>query len=1310
MREENSGYNFLCQGEYWKKEFEGEIPVLDMPYDYVRPQEQSHNGDTIEQEIDKGLSDKIRDTAKKYGVTEYMVFLTGLMITLGKYSRQEDIIIGSPVSGRVNGDTEKMLGMFVNTLAMRGRPERGKTCEEFMGEIKETCLKAYENQEYPFEELVEEVKVERDMSRNPLFDVMLTYQNTESVSYNLQGCKIEQILVKDNTSKLDLSFVVMEEGGVYSIGLEYCTDLFNKESAENILKHYKEVLVQILENSEKKIEEIEVLTEEERELIENHFNNTYKEYDRTKTVVDLFEEQVEKTPDNIAIVFGEEEITYRELNEKSNQLAARLMEKGVGAEDFVAMITERSIEMIVGIYGILKAGGAYVPMDSEYPEERIRYMLEDCGAKVMVTTGKGKLPENIDIDEIDLYDKKIYTGVSKNPERVSGPENLAYCIYTSGTTGKPKGVMIEHHSLVNFVSNNVINSVQYSLINNCKAVVSSNKYIFDITVHEIFLPLSYAKTIILLEEVLENFSEKDIHNIRKLGKVGFITTPTKISCINIEILKELNEYIRVIMIGAEKLPSYTVNSLKKMLCAEIFNGYGPTEATCGVTYYNCQNIIENVPIGKPISNTKIYIMNEEKQCGIGVPGELCIIGEGLARGYLHKKGLTDEKFEKNPYGKGRMYRTGDLARWIPDGNIEYLGRIDNQVKIRGFRIELGEIESRLRENNKVKEAAVIAREQHNGETLINAYIVSEIKIDILELREELKKVLPEYMVPQYMMQIDRIPITRNGKLDKKQLPIIKIEMSQYKEPKTQEEKMLIKCCEEVLNISCIGLNENFFDIGGDSIKTLKLVSKMREYRYKLTVTDVMKFQVIEKIAKIVRKIDVSIYSQDEVSGVIQPTPILKRFNKWNLKEPNHFNQSVLLNVDSSILDIIEEVINILIKHHDILRATYKNEKLFIRTIDDFGKLRLKVYNVEENDETKEIIEKKCNEIQKSIKLDNGSLIKVALFNVKDQSILFICIHHLIIDAVSWEILISDFKLILEQKKKGMEIKLPLKTASFIEWSEMLAKYRNTIQVEEKKQQWLKIISKMKDGNLQVINEKRGKGYSNTEIVLNREITMKLLNNANIVYGTRTEELVLAALGITVNMMTKQSYLNVGIESNGRAKLHMDIDVDRTIGWFTSLYPIVIECINDIDRSVISVKEICRKVTNCGIEYGLLFDENSEVSIDIFFNYIGEILQNDNINKKFSFGDEISHLNKLISKIVITCEVVNNCMNIGIVYDKEFFSMKIIEEFKKIYMNNLKKIVNRLCNINEIHKTASDYDSIDLNMNELDEIRKLFNSF
>ncbi|MCI8717183.1 MAG: AMP-binding protein, partial [Lachnospiraceae bacterium] len=897
-----------------------------------------------------------------------------------------------------------------------------------------------------------------------------------------------------------------------------------------------------------------------------------------------------------------------------------------------------------------------------------------------------------------------------NPKRVSGPENLAYCIYTSGTTGRPKGVMIEHHSLINFVSNNVINNVQYSLINKCKAIVSSNKYIFDITVHEIFIPLCYAKTIIMLEEVLENFSEKDIYNIKKSGKVGFITTPTKISLINMDILKRLNEYISVIMIGAEKLSGYTVNSLKRILYTEIFNGYGPTEATCGVTYYSCQNMIENIPIGKPICNTKIYIMNGETQCGIGVPGELCITGESLARGYLNRKDLTDEKFIRNPYGEGRMYKTGDLARWLPDGNIECLGRIDNQVKIRGFRIELGEIENRLRESNKVKEAVVIAREQPNGETSINAYVVSEIKIDILELREELKKVLPEYMIPQYMMQIDRIPVTRNGKLDKKQLPIIKVEMSQYKEPKTQEEKILIKSCEEVLKIGCIGINENFFNIGGDSIKALRLVSRMRECGYKLTVTDVMKFQVIEKIAKTVRKIDVSIYSQDEVTGVIQPTPILKRFSKWNLKEPNHFNQSVLLNVDSDNSIVIEEAINMLIKHHDILRATYKDEKLFIRTINNFERIKLEVYNIEDNVEAKEIIEKKCNKIQKSIKLDKGSLIKSALFKVKGQSILFICIHHLIIDAVSWEILISDFKLILEQKKNGKKIKLPLKTASFIEWSKMLDEYRGTVQVKEKEEQWLQIISKMKDGNLKFICEKRGDGYGNTEITLSREITMNLLNSANVVYGTRTEELVLAALGITINMMTKQSYLNVGMESNGRAKLHIDIDVDRTIGWFTNLYPIVIDCIDDIDKSVISVKEMCRKVTNCGIEYSLLFDEDTDASMDIFFNYIGEILQNDNINQKFSFGDEISHSNKLISKIVITCEVVNNCMNIGISYDKESFSEKTIEEFKKIYMNNLKKVVNRLCNMSEIYKTASDYDSVDLNMSELDEIRELYNNF
>ncbi|MCR3761893.1 amino acid adenylation domain-containing protein, partial [Clostridium felsineum] len=755
------------QKEYWVNEFKEEIPVLDMPLDYARQKEQSFKGAMIFRKTKKELGEKINSTAGKTGTTEYMIFLSAAMITLSKYSRQEDIVIGSPISGRTHKDTEGMLGMFVNTLAMRGYPERNKEYIEFLQEIKESCIRAYENQEYPFEELVEELDIRRDMSRNPLFDVMLVLQNNEEINYSLNDIRIEYANQKSKIAKFDLTFNIYETDNEVVIGLEYCSDLFKEESAERILEHYERILDQITENVEIKISEIEAVTAEERNLILNTFNDTKVEYPKDKTVVDLFEEQVEKTPDNTALVFEDKQLTYTELNRKVNQLARKLRELGVKPDDFVAIMAERSIEMIVGIYGIIKAGGAYVPMDPNYPKDRIKYMLEDCKPKALVVY-KVETEAEMKMTVINLEEKAVWQGETANLEKVNKPNDLAYCIYTSGTTGRPKGVMIEHKSL-----NNHLQHIKNHYLNEKELLMPLFTSVsFDLTVPSIFTPLISGKTVVICN-TMDTFKD-----ILFSGENKYIIKLTPSHLRLLKEMKAINKSIKRIIVGGEELTEKLAKSISK-LCEneiEIINEYGPTEATVGCTLhrYNYEgNYRNSVLIGKPISNTKIFIVDSNyKLLPIGVPGEICIGGDGIARGYLNRPELTAEKFVDNPYGEGKLYRTGDLARWLPDGNIEYLGRIDDQVKIRGFRIELREIESTLRKIDKVKDALVIAREDENKEKSINAYIVSDKEINVSEIREELEKTLPDYMIPAYIMQIENIPVTANGKLDKKALPKI----------------------------------------------------------------------------------------------------------------------------------------------------------------------------------------------------------------------------------------------------------------------------------------------------------------------------------------------------------------------------------------------------------------------------------------------------------------------------------------------------------------------------------------------------------
>ena len=837
------------QAAYWKHQFDDEIPVLDMPLDFVRPQEQSYRGSMVFNSTGEVLGRKIRDLAAKTGTTEFMVLLSAAMILLGKYSRQEDIVIGTPISGRTHKDTEGMLGMFINTLALRGKPEGKKTFLEFLSEIKDTCLKAYENQEYPFEELVESVHVVRDMSRNPLFDVMLVLQNNETEQIRLNGAETEYAESEDTVAKFDITFNINGHEDDFDIGLEYCTALFREESAENLLKHYIAVLEELTETPSLRIDQVQVICEEEKARILSEFNSTAIEYPKEKTVVEMFEEAVANTPDETAVVYDGQSLTYAELNEKANQLADRLRKLGVKPNDFVAVFTERSLEMIIAIYGVMKAGGAYLPMDPAYPKDRIEYMLEDASPKAVLTY---KTSLDTDIIRIDLADPELYSGTSSNPEHVTCPEDLLYCIYTSGTTGKPKGVMIKNQNVVNYSFVSDKSTMTYAYKNGLRRFVSVTNLVFDIFVTEAILTLCNGMTIY----VATSEEQSDLAAFEKLVVENGIeilqTTPSRIKGFFAQDPEtKVFAGMRYIMLGGEAVGMEVVSRLKAASDAVIENVYGPSETTVWSSCFQIEGEYASIPIGKPISNTQIYIVDKDHLCGIGVPGELCIAGDGLARGYLNRPELTGEKFAPNSFGTGRLYHTGDLARWLPDGNVEYLGRIDEQVKVRGFRIELGEIDSRLREIEGIKDCAVIVREESSGDKAIYAYFVSQDEMDISLIRSELGKNLPDYMIPSYMMRIEKIPVNRNGKLDKRALPVIEASTGkEYIAPRNEAERTMASVFEEILDVEKVGIQDDFFELGGNSLKAIRVSAKLKLFNIPVSTKDLHTYRTISQLAQV----------------------------------------------------------------------------------------------------------------------------------------------------------------------------------------------------------------------------------------------------------------------------------------------------------------------------------------------------------------------------------------------------------------------------------------------------------------------------
>jgi len=845
-----SGRDLSAQALYWKRQFLDSIPVLDMPLDYIRPQEQSTRGSMVFLDTGTDLGRRIRELSQKSGTTEFMVLLSAAMVLLSKYSRQDDIVIGTPISGRTHKDTEGMLGMFINTLAMRGRPEGKKTYLEFLSEIRETCLRAYENQEYPFEELLESVDVVRDMSRNPLFDVMLILQNNENEEIRFAGVQAEYADAEDYVAKFDLTFNIGVGEDDYQIGLEYCTDLFTKKSAELILTHYLEVLNELTGSPEKRIEDVRLISECEKAKITKEFNDTDTEYPRDMTVVTRFEEQVRKTPEAVAAVYGEESLTYRELNERANQLAHTLREKyGVGPDDFVAMFTERSMEMLVGLYAVLKAGGAYVPMDPAYPKERTDYMLSDAKPKAILTY-QAKI--DADVPVLPMEDPAIYSDRKEDPEHVNGPEDLMYCIYTSGTTGRPKGVMIKHRNVVNYSQVCEKSTMAYAYEKNLSRFVSVTNMVFDIFVTEAVTTLCNGLTVYIAKS--EEQSELDAFEklVRRNDIEILQTTPSRIKGFFAQDPEtKVFSGMKYIMLGGEAVTPDVVARLHAASDAVVENVYGPSETTVWSTCFTAERDALSIPIGSPICNTQIYIVDKDNLCGIGVPGELCIAGEGLARGYLNRPDLTEEKFVKNPFGEGRMYHTGDLARWLPDGNIEYLGRIDEQVKVRGFRIELGEIDSRIREIEDINDCAVIVRSEASGDKAIYAYLVSDKEMDLSSVRDALAKTLPEYMVPSYFAQIGKIPVNRNGKLDKRALPDIEAKAGiEYVAPRNELERTIASVFEEMLGIEKAGINDNIFELGGNSLKIIRISSKLKLLNIPVSTKDLHTHTTIAQLSEL----------------------------------------------------------------------------------------------------------------------------------------------------------------------------------------------------------------------------------------------------------------------------------------------------------------------------------------------------------------------------------------------------------------------------------------------------------------------------
>ena len=837
------------QEKFWLDMFEGELPVLNMPTDYPRPSKMSFKGDRVYFEVNRDLTQKLSLLSSTRSSTLYMILMASYNILLSKYSTQDDIIVGFPIAGRTQKDLESVVGMFVNSLAIRNKVDGTKTFAEFLESVRTNVIGSYENQDYPLEGLIQKLNIERDMSRNPLFDTMLVLQNLDIQEVETNDLKIKQYELLYQGAKMDMVMEATEIGDKISFILEYNTDLFMKETVERIAKHFTNILESVANNSDIKISEIDILSEEERNLILNDFNNTTTEYPREKAIHEIFEEEVAKNPEKIALVHNDKKMTYGELNEKANAVANILRNKGVKVDELVGIMVQRSFEMMVGILGILKSGAGYMPLDPKYPEDRIEYMVQDSKINILLTQSHLASDVNFDGEIILLDEASLYEGKTSNPEIINTPNDIAYVIYTSGSTGKPKGVMVEHRNVVRLIKN-----TNYVKFEEDERILQTGAIVFDASTFEFWGSLLNGYALYLVDEgvILEAEKLKKAIEDQKITTL-WLTAP---------LFNQLTEQnpkifdgVRNLLVGGDALSPKHINRIRDIYKdLNIINGYGPTENT---TFSVC-NIIDkeykhNIPIGIPISNSTAYVVDKfDNLMPVGIPGELVVGGEGVARGYLNAKEMTDKKFIKMDFAPEQtIYRTGDMARWLPNGTIEFLGRIDNQVKIRGYRIEIGEIENHLLKYDMIKEGAVLVKVDNTGAKYLCAYFTSERELTISEIRKYLSIKLPDYMIPTVFMQVETMPLTANGKIDRKMLPEPSGKINtgiEYVAPQNAIEEKIAKVWESILGIDKIGVNDNFFHIGGSSIKAIQVVSRLME-DFEINVNHLFKYQTINELAK-----------------------------------------------------------------------------------------------------------------------------------------------------------------------------------------------------------------------------------------------------------------------------------------------------------------------------------------------------------------------------------------------------------------------------------------------------------------------------
>ncbi|MEA5516075.1 non-ribosomal peptide synthetase [Nodularia sp. UHCC 0506] len=1222
--------------KYWHQQNIANLPNIQLPGEKYPPETAEFQPQNISLNISNDTLAKLQSIATNNAVDISTVLLACWQILLWRLTGEYQINIATYFHGRNYEELEPVIGLLAKYIPVGISLEHNY---KFTDVIKQLEINFTEVSQWQDSFSWEQVINSQKLSFLPCAFEFNCYPPTylaSDISFSIykQYACLEAFKIKLSCQEGNNSLIA---------DFHYDADLFTQEDITDLAKKWQTLLSSISDNSETVISQLEILSLSERQKILVDFNATQTEYSQYQSIHQLFEQQVAITPNQPAVVFEDQQLTYAELNTRANQIAHYLKTVGVGAETIVALCVERSLEMCVGLLGILKAGGAYLPLDPLLPNQRLAYMLEDAGCAVILTQqhlAKLFCEPEIPILNLDSNWDAIAPSDTNLPCETT-PENLVYVIYTSGSTGKPKGVAVEHQQLLNYVQS-IIEKLDLP-VGSSFATVST--FAADLGNTVIFPALCTGGCLHIISQERATNPEALLEYCDRYPIDCIKIVPSHLTALLSASQPQKILPQKRLILGGEALSSNLVATLHQYTAdCQIINHYGPSETTVGVCTYTlspgkiCPS--NTVPIGSPLANTQIYILDQYLQpVPIGVTGELYIGGNNLARGYINHPELTNEKFIYKSFENSqsvRLYKTGDLGRYLPNGNIEFLGRADQQVKIRGFRIEITEIESVLQEHDGIRETKILAREDELNHQRLVAYFVPNQESEVLttDLRDFLKAKLPDYMIPSAFVQLKAFPLTVNGKIDHQALPApenIKPELAgKFVAPRNSIEEAIAKIWSGVLKLKQVGIYDNFFELGGDSIISIQIIARLNQAGLQLTPKQLFDYPTIAELATVASSTSAVKAEQTPVTGFVPLTPIQHWFFEQNLSELHHWNQSLILEIPPEIVpDLLEQALQYVQQHHDALRLQFIQQKSHWQQIN-LGIEQVKKITIVHEDLTaippekqEDILQIKACELQASLNLAAGSLMQVALFNLGQNQAkrLLIVIHHLAVDGISWRILLEDLQQAYQQLLQNEAVQLPLKTTSFKRWSEFLHDYAQSSKLQPEIEYWLTTASKFiaplpidyPDGDniVELANK--------VLVSLSVEETKALLQDLPIAYHTQINDVLLTALVQTFTQWTGGNCLLVDLEGHGRESINNNINLTRTVGWFTSIFPVVLK-LNGISQPIEAlqaIKEQLQNLPNRGIGYGVLRYLNqtslttqlqSLPKAEIRFNYLGQLDQ------------------------------------------------------------------------------------------------------